>query len=179
MLSGDPEHAISLLILERIGGDAEGRSGAFAKSACADCKAELESLREVSKLVAGLPKEPLPTGFLERLQRRREGASSAPAGAWLAGWTPVHSRAAAFAAAGVVALFIGFREVRFRSAAVSSMQSLDAAPALTEGDASEREYWRKDVHAKGEPLLNTNEASPAADIDGAARSAASGFAASS
>lgn len=39
---------------------------------------ELEELKAVSKLVKDLPKEPLPTGFLQRLERRR-AAGNAPA----------------------------------------------------------------------------------------------------
>src|ERR1700733_491937 len=53
-------------------------------AACPDCRRELKELKAVSKMVSELPQEPLPAGFMERLQQRREAESGSR---WFAGWS--------------------------------------------------------------------------------------------
>lgn len=45
--------------------------------------AELEEQRAVSKMLKDLPREKLPVGFMQRLQRRREAPDAAPAREWV------------------------------------------------------------------------------------------------
>ncbi|MBI5242827.1 MAG: zf-HC2 domain-containing protein [Elusimicrobia bacterium] len=121
-------------------------------AACADCRAELESLRSVSRLVAGLPKQPLPAGVMERLKRRREaGGASRPL--WLPFSLPHRwQAAAAFASAGVAVMFVAYREARLRvrSAELEASSRLETSAAP---QAADKKYWRKDIHASGAPLL--------------------------
>lgn len=42
---------------------------------CASCREELERLRGLSKSLRSLPEQPLPSGFMSRLDRRRSGAA--------------------------------------------------------------------------------------------------------
>ncbi|MEK7744013.1 MAG: zf-HC2 domain-containing protein, partial [Elusimicrobiota bacterium] len=79
--------------------------------ACADCAAHLEGLRSVSKLVSSLPKKPLPTGFLQRLNRRAAAPQESPFTLWLPAGP---ARMAAFAATGILVSLIAYREVRFQ-----------------------------------------------------------------
>ncbi len=71
---------------------------------CSACRRELEELRAVSKLVAGLPEKPLPAGFLARLERKRRVIrDSKPKSFWI---LPYPVRVAAFAMSSVIVFLV-------------------------------------------------------------------------
>lgn len=75
-------------------------------ASCRDCARALERLRTAASLVKALPQQPLPTGFMQRLERRRaqgEGASS---------WTPPPARLVAFALCSLMACFVLYDQAR-------------------------------------------------------------------
>ncbi|MFH1724421.1 MAG: zf-HC2 domain-containing protein [Elusimicrobiota bacterium] len=109
---------------------------------CAACRRELDELKRVSKSVSALPREDLPAGFLQRLHNKRretEREASRPTA-----WLPAPARLAAFAAAGLLAALIFFREVKYRLApmmlpeAAQASKGLDAAPDEAEIEAARR-----------------------------------------
>ncbi len=78
-------------------------------SACGGCRAALEELREVCRMLKCLPREPLPPGFLQRLERRRrETPDSAPSSFLL----PYPARMAAYAASAAVVMLVGYDAIR-------------------------------------------------------------------
>lgn len=71
---------------------------------CAGCREELSLLRSVSSLVSGLPRRPLPAGFLQRLERRRNPRRDIPSP-----WPftlPFPARAAAFGLSSLLVMFV-------------------------------------------------------------------------
>lgn len=71
---------------------------------CAECREELSELRSVSSLVSGLPRRPLPAGFLQRLERRRNPRREIPSPWPFA--LPFPARAAAFALSSLLVMFV-------------------------------------------------------------------------
>ncbi|MDD5628252.1 MAG: anti-sigma factor [Elusimicrobia bacterium] len=112
--------------LDGVLSDAErGRVEAHLKG-CAECRAGLEELRQVSALVRGLPQKPLPAGFLRRLESRRRTPERAEGWAsWLA------PRSVAWAACAFTVMFVTYKTWNLRTlpAAVSGAASgLNAPP---------------------------------------------------
>ena len=131
--------------------------------ACADCAARLEGLRSVSKLVSSLPKKPLPTGFLQRLNRAAAETKESPFAAWLPAGP---ARMAAFAATGILVTVIAYREVRFQrmraeyesSWSEASLRSAaDKSAPMEEALSHKSRIGEKTVHAPGAPLGVANE----------------------
>lgn len=126
--------------------------------ACADCAAHLQGLRSVSKLVSSLPRKPLPTGFLQRLDRRASAPREAPSLPWL---SMGPARMAAFAATGILVTLIAYREVRFQSMRAEHESSWSEASLHNAADKSapmeaalshKSRIGEKTVHAPGAPL---------------------------
>lgn len=89
---------------------------------CAECRKELAELECVQRLVASLPEEELPGGFLQRLAaRRRREAGASPRS--LPAVFP--ARSLALGLTGVLACLFFFREIKYR-----------LAPAMLPGMAS-------------------------------------------
>lgn len=138
------EHVKDLLsgyLDEALSGEERGRVDAHL-AACKGCREELDGLRGISKMLASLPKKDLPPGFLTRLNARRRAAESK--GAPLA-WLPISPKAAAFAAAALVAMVVCMNEVRYRLAPSllgEEPEERSAAP-LTEAEELDRELARR------------------------------------
>lgn len=82
--------------------------------ACGECRAELGELQNVSRLMAALPRKPLPAGFMERLERRRaqeKGAEKEEAAPGF-GWLGLPPRRLAFSMATVLVAFVAFEYSR-------------------------------------------------------------------
>lgn len=95
-------------------------------SVCSSCKAELEELRSVSRLIAGLPREPLPIGFFERLERRRRVDADAD-GRLLP--LPFPARAVAFALSSLLLAFVVYDRARRAFPVAPSVQTRLSAAA--------------------------------------------------
>jgi len=74
---------------------------------CAGCRAELDELRAVSRMVRDLPQKPLPAGFLRRLDDRRQ-REEAPRGV-RAAFSP---RNLAWAVCGATVMFVAYEGLR-------------------------------------------------------------------
>jgi len=98
-------------------------------SGCAECRAELEYLRAVARLVQGLPQKPLPTGFLQRLENRRERqAGPEAAGAIFS------TRNLAWAVCAVTVMFVTYQTVKLEFPPPAQNASADAQ-RLVSGEA--------------------------------------------
>ncbi|MDX6770829.1 MAG: hypothetical protein SF051_14940, partial [Elusimicrobiota bacterium] len=98
---------------------------------------ELEELKAVSKLVKDLPKEPLPVGFLQRLERRRaEGGAPAERRDWV--FLHPTYRPVAAALSGFIVALVVWDKVADKSsvvmpyAAVAVKNAADAPPVQYE-----------------------------------------------
>ena len=89
-------------------------------SACAGCRAALEELKAVSRLVADLPREPLPSGFLARLERRRSRETSRRL-------FPAPARALAFALSCAVVMLVVYQRFQPRLAPLSGAARVSEA----------------------------------------------------
>ncbi len=72
-------------------------------AACADCAAEMEALGRVRRRLAGLPAEPLPPGFADRLGRRLALAEPPRRVRWRAAALPAATAVAGFLLAAALA----------------------------------------------------------------------------
>jgi hypothetical protein len=85
-----------------------GRVEAHLKD-CAECRAQLDALRSVSGRVKELSRQPLPRGFLQRLEARRRTAGAA---GWSVLWSP---RGLAWAACVVTIMFVVSESLRLNA----------------------------------------------------------------
>lgn len=125
-------------------------------ASCAACRGELSELKAVSRSVTSLPRQPLPNGFLQRLDRRRQKEPSKPS-------APLFSppaRAAAFAfSAAIIILFILPRFPALRSDEASV-----AAPQAALEATDELKPSHKLAPARGEPILSGSAVPRAAAV---------------
>ncbi|MEK7657336.1 MAG: zf-HC2 domain-containing protein [Elusimicrobiota bacterium] len=152
-----PKDSLSPYLDGALSEEERGRVDEHLRS-CADCAAHLEGLRTVSKLVSSLPRKPLPTGFLQRLNRR----AAAPREAFSLSWLPTGpARMAAFAATGILVTLIAYREVRFQRMRVeyesswseaSLQKAADKSAPMEEALSHKSRIGEKTVHAPGAPL---------------------------
>ena len=94
-------------------------------AACPDCRAELEELRAISKMMGSLPRAELPAGFRQRLENRRRAQAEPARTTFL----PVPMRALAFAASSLIVMVVAYEGLREKPAMVPST-------ALLSGSAS-------------------------------------------
>ena len=94
-------------------------------AACAGCREALEELKAVSRLVGGLPKEPLPEGFMSRLERRRRRESEKKTPRHI---LPMPARALAYALSCCVVLFVTYEKFQPMVADRAGMAMLSGAP---------------------------------------------------
>ncbi|MBI3553780.1 MAG: zf-HC2 domain-containing protein [Elusimicrobia bacterium] len=81
-------------------------------SACSGCRSEYEELHGISKMVAGVGRKPLPVGFMQRLERRRQaGESPAPSRNFFL-LPPGIPRYAAFALSSLIVMFVVMDKAR-------------------------------------------------------------------
>ena len=134
-------------------------------SACAECRAVAEELRTVSKMVAGLPQQPLPIGFMQRLERKRaEAEAPRPAAAW--GFSP---RMAAFGLASVaVTLFVYDRSRPAAVPAVSGFMDSGISSMGGLGAASSEQDFKGAANARAGAKLDKGLSPAALSFDGSA-----------
>jgi hypothetical protein len=156
--------ALSAFVDEQLDSRRRAEVEAHLKS-CDACRSELAKLREVSSLVRSLPARPLPAGFMQRLQRRREAPRPAAEPKYL---LPAPARYLAFAMSSVVVTVYLYDQARFMfpvvgagSPAMLEQPQGRPAAALSADDtehararAEERQAnSRKLARATGEPLF--------------------------
>ena len=138
---------------------------------CASCRVELERLRSVGDLLRSLPQQPLPAGFMQKLERRRDNRQPQSRTYWLA-----PPRAIAFALSGLILGLLVYDRARvmlpFGDSGFASDPSRLPSPALSALDleqARNAKPPRALARAHGEPLDETG-----AIAVGSAGSASSG-----
>lgn len=122
---------------------------------------ELEELKAVSKLLKDLPKEPLPVGFMQRLQRRRAGLD-APAED--RNWVFLSPTYRPFAAAlsGLIVAVVIWDKVGEKTPVVPYY---DGAAVLTAADAPPTQYELADKISSGKTAASDSSVAGAAALE--------------
>ncbi len=143
---------------------------------CGECQAGLEELGSISRMLQGLPRRPLPRGFMARLEHR---ISPKPRASFLLG---PKARMAAFALSSLLVMFLAYEQLKPRAPLSSGLQETDAlqeaqAPAVMrkalESARKEQAPPPKPLaRAKGKPIGPGEEAGA---LSGAPDQAAGGL----
>lgn len=119
---------------------------------CSGCRAELEELRSLNRMVADMPRRPLPRGFLARLEARRRQPQTLPFA------TPL--TAAAFALSSLLMIFV----IHEKFDAIFPVTSGGSQTETARLDRAELEQppasAQKLASAKGAPLAKKPAAAP-------------------